>query len=55
MLAGDGITAQEILNGVFKLDWVDPVSGIVDDIEEKEEILPDSVVNEAVETLRHMY
>lgn len=26
-----------------------------DDIEEKEELLPDSVVNEAVETLRRMY
>ena len=55
MLARDGIEAQKVLNGIFKLDWVDSGSGEIDDVYEKEEILPDSVVNEAVETLRRMY
>ena len=55
MLADLGICAQEVSPGVFELDWADPASGIVDDIEEKEELLPDCMVNEAVETLRRMY
>lgn len=55
MLSDLGICAQEVSPGVFELDWTDPVAGIADEIEEKEELLPDSVVNEAVETLRRMY
>ena len=55
MLSDLGICAQEVSPGVFELDWTDPVSGIADEIEEREELLPDSVVNEAVETLRRMY
>ena len=55
MLSDLGICAQEVSPGVFELDWTDPVSGIADEIEEREEILPDGVVNEAVETLRRMY
>lgn len=55
MLSDLGIYAQEVSPGVFELDWTDPAVGIVDEIEEKEELLPDCVVNEAVETLRRMY
>ena len=55
MLADLGICAQEVSPGVFELDWTDPVAGIADEIEEKEELLPDCVVNEAIETLRRMY
>lgn len=55
MLSDLGICAQEVSPGVFELDWTDPVAGIVDEIEEKEELLPDCVVNEAIETLRRMY
>ena len=55
MLSDLGICAQEVSPGVFELDWTDPVAGITDEIEEKEELLPDCVVNEAIETLRRMY
>ena len=55
MLSNLGICAQEVSPGVFELDWTDPVAGITDEIEEKEELLPDCVVNEAIETLRRMY
>lgn len=55
MLSDLGICAQEVSPGVFELDWTDPVAGIADEIEEREELLPDGVVNEAVETLRLMY
>ena len=55
MLSDLGICAQEVSPGVFELNWTDPVAGIVDEIEEKEELLPDCVINEAIETLRRMY
>ena len=55
MLADLGICAQEVSPGVFELDWTDPVAGITDEIEEKEELLPDCVISEAIETLRRMY
>ena len=55
MLSDLGICAQEVSPGVFELDWTDPVAGIADEIEEREELLPDCVVNEAIETLRRMY
>ena len=55
MLSDLGICAQEVSPGVFELDWTDPISGIADEIEEKEELLPDCVINEAIETLRRMY
>ena len=55
MLSDLGICAQEVSPGVFELDWTDPAAGIADEIEEKEELLPDCVVNEAIETLRRMY
>ena len=55
MLSDLGICAQEVSPGVFELDWTDPISGIADEIEEQEELLPDCVVNEAIETLRRMY
>ena len=55
ILSDLGIGAQEVSPCVFELDWTDPAAGIADEIEEKEELLPDRVVNEAVETLRRMY
>ena len=55
MLSDLGICAQEVSPSVFERDWADPVAGIADEIEEKEELLPDCVVNEAIETLRRMY
>lgn len=60
--AGAVILEMERVEIDYKTDYADLLSeaanrGVreVDDIEEKEDLLPDGVVSEAVETLRRMY